>query len=253
MKKIFYILVSLFITTSVAAQGRVQDSLWQSANDNYAMGDFNSAIEDYNAIVEGGFESAKLYYNLGNSYYRVRNMGMAVVCYKRALKLEPSNRDAKANLAMAKARCVDKIEQVPEFMVVTWIKSIRDSLSSNSWAIITLIGLFLLSILFLLFRFSRNRGGAKLSFILSLIILCAVIISLLFSLSAYNKAKGGDDAVVISAVGSVKSSPSQDGSPVFILHEGTEVEILETLEGWSKIEISDGRQGWMKNSELEVI
>lgn len=255
MKRILYTLVVIVAATlSASAQNRVQDSLWQAGNDSYAMGNFTSAIESYNKILDGGYESAKLYYNLGNSYYRVKNMGKAVVYYKKALKLDPSNADAKANLAMAKARCVDKIEQVPEFMVVTWIKNVRDLLSSDSWAGIGIAAMVVLCIISLFFRYAIKRSrGKTVAFILWVVAFAVVVISFAFSVSAYNKAKGGEEAVVVSAVGSIKSSPSQDGNPIFILHEGTEVKLLETVEDWCKIEIADGRQGWVKSSDLEMI
>lgn len=255
MKKALYILLALVLaTSSVSAQNNVLDSLWQAGNDNYAMGNFNAAIESYSAIADKGYESANLYYNLGNSYYRAGNMGKAVVYYKKALKLEPSNADAKANLAMAKARCVDKIEQVPEFMVVTWVKKLRDTFSSDTWAYIGLVAVFFLCVIPLFFRYViKNGSGKRVAFILWLIVLVVVILSFAFSFSSYKKAKGGDEAVVVSAVGSIKSSPSQDGNPVFILHQGTDVKILETVEDWCKIEIADGRQGWVKSSDLEVI
>lgn len=254
MRKLVYIFLALVLAGSSAlAQNKILDSLWQAANDNYAMGHFSSAIDSYNAIYNSGYESAKLYYNLGNAYYRANNMGKAVLFYKKALKLEPSNVDAKANLAMAKARCVDKIEQVPEFMIVTWIRNVRDMLSSNAWCIIAVAAILMVAIISLLFRFFLGSRGRKIASVFWLIGILLFLISLCFSISLYNKAKGGGEAVVVSAVGSIKSSPSQDGNPVFILHEGTDVKMLEKIEDWCKIEIADGRQGWVKSSDLEVI
>lgn len=256
MKRLISYISALFFVftfTLASAENKVLDTLWQAGNDNYAMANFNAAIENFTAINENGYESAKLYYNLANSYYRNKEIGKSVLYYKKALKLDPSFSDAKANLAMAKARCVDKIDKVPEFMVVTWVKNIRNKLSSNAWAMLAIVLLALALILFLLLKFYWRGVAAKVAFVISIFLILLMLISLSFSISLYHRATLTNEGVVVSSVGGVKSSPSNDGNPIFILHEGSEFEILESVEGWCKIEIADGRQGWIKSSDIEVV
>lgn len=251
--KIIYLISLLLLAFEATAQTQLIDSLWRSGNDNYAMGNFNIAIDSYSAIEESGYESPALYYNLANNYYRERNIGKAVLFYEKTLKIDPSNKDAKSNLAMARARCVDKIESLPEFVVVTWVKNIRNSLSSNGWALFAIISfiLFLFGIVF--FLFSRSKRSKRLYIILSDIFFILLIISFSFAYSLYRNAKRSDSAIITSSVANVKSAPSNSGNSLFVLHEGTKVRLIESVEGWSKIEIADGREGWMLSEEFEVI
>jgi tetratricopeptide (TPR) repeat protein len=110
------------------------NSLWAKGNEAYSMGEFNNAIQCYSKIEKQGLVSAALYYNMGNAYYRLKENGKAILYYERTLKVDPANSDARINLQFAGAQTLDKIEEVPDFIFVTWIKNVRNSLSSNGWA-----------------------------------------------------------------------------------------------------------------------
>lgn len=234
-------------------QPRGLASIWKSAEDAYAMGDFDGAIKNYETLVSSGASSPSLFYNLGNAYYRKGSIGKSVLNYERALKLDPSDADARHNLEMARAHTLDKIDNVPEFILFSWVKNLKSSLSSNTWAIISLVFLALALALLLLFHFSRRSSSRKLFFIIAMICFLVVIISYLFSLSLARQASSSDTAIVVENIGSVKSAPSAGGNSIFVLHEGTRVKILEKVQDWSRVEISDGRQGWIKSSDIEII
>ena len=257
MKRFLLTLALACFATGLIAQEteapKSQAAIWKSAEEAYAVGDFDGAIREYQSLEKAGAVSSSLFYNLGNAFYRKGSVGKAILYYERALKLSPSDKDIRNNLDMARLQTLDKIDSVPQFILVEWVKNLRNKLSSNAWAIVSLILLALGVALLLLCKFGRTTSSRKLYFIIAMIFLLFTIFSFLFSLSLARQATGNDSAVVVENIGSVKSSPAAGGNSIFVLHEGTKVKILESVEQWSKIEIQDGRQGWIKTSDIEVI
>lgn len=251
MKRIFTLILLVFSLVNLYADEKGE--LWTKANDAYSMGQYETALNDYMEIEKNGYQSYKLYYNMGNAWYKTGNMGKAILYYEKALKLNPAGEDALNNLQIAKLQTLDKIDVLPEFIVSTWIKDIRNLMSSNGWGY-TAVGLFaVVCILLLLFKFAPTTGGRKLSFVLACVVFLFFIFAVLFAFSLRAKAKSEDNAVVMVPVSNVKSAPNSTGNNLFILHEGSKVEILEQAGKWCRIEISDGRQGWLEEKDIEVI
>lgn len=251
MKKIFAAFaLSILVWCGAMAQTA---SIWKSAEDAYTMGDFDGAIKNYESLLSSGASSASLFYNLGNAYYRKGIIGKSILNYERALKLDPSDDDARHNLELARTHTLDKIDNVPEFILFSWVRNLRISLSSNTWAVLSLVFLAVALALLLLFNFSRRSSSRKLFFIIAMICLLLMVLSYLFSLSLARQAGSSDTAIVVENIGSVKSAPAAGGNSIFVLHEGTKVKILEKVQDWSRVEISDGRQGWIKSSDIEII
>ncbi|MBQ8645129.1 MAG: tetratricopeptide repeat protein [Bacteroidales bacterium] len=251
MKRIFTLILLVFSLVNLYADEKGE--LWTKANDAYSMGQYETALNDYMEIEKNGYQSYRLYYNMGNAWYKTGNMGKAILYYEKALKLNPAGEDALNNLQIAKLQTLDKIDVLPEFIVSTWIKDIRNLMSSNGWGY-TAVGLFaVVCILLLLFKFAPTTGGRKLSFVLACVVFLFFIFAVLFAFSLRAKAKSEDNAVVMVPVSNVKSAPNSTGNNLFILHEGSKVEILEQAGKWCRIEISDGRQGWLEEKDIEVI
>ena len=257
MKRLLLTLVLACFATGLMAQEteapRSQAAIWKSAEEAYSVADYDSAIREYQSLEKSGAVSSSLFYNLGNSFYRKGNIGKAILYYERALKLEPADQDIKHNLEMARVHTLDKIDSVPQFILVEWVKNVRNKLSSNAWAIVSLIFLAISVALLLLYRFGRSISSRRVYFIIAMIMLALTLFSFLFSLGLARQASDTDTAIVVENIGSVKSAPAAGGNSIFVLHEGTKVKILESVEQWSKIEIQDGRQGWIKSSDIEVI
>ena len=257
MKRFLLTLALACFATGLIAQEteapKSQAAIWKSAEEAYSVGDFDGAIREYQSLEKAGAVSSSLFYNLGNAFYRKGSVGKAILYYERALKLDPADKDIRNNLDMARLQTLDKIDSVPQFILVEWVKNLRNKLSSNAWAIVSLILLALGVALLLLCKFGRSTSSRRLYFIIAMILLLFTIFSFLFSLSLARQATGNDTAVVVENIGSVKSSPAAGGNSIFVLHEGTKVKILESVEQWSRIEIQDGRQGWIKTSDIEVI
>ena len=244
------VLFGLFANaTSLVAEER-----WEAAAAAYQEGDWQAALDQYLALQQAGYASAALDYNIGNCYYKIGGyLGKSILYYERALLQDPAFEDAAFNLAMAQRQTVDQIEQIPEIYLVAVLHSIREKLSADAWAWCALL-LFAMTLLALfLFRYGNSRKLRKFAFAMMLVFLLLSIISGAFGLTAKEALLSDDAAVVTVPVSSVKSSPSATGNNLFVLHEGTKVEVLEDFGNWMRIELSDGRQGWIQKQEAEII
>ena len=230
------------------------DSLWNSANQAYMEGRWADAAADYELISGMGLESASLYCNTGDAYFKDGNVPMAILFYERALKLDPSYEDARYNLQLLNSTIQDRIDPVPDFILKVWAKDICYLMNSDAWAVCFIVLLALTLALALLFILGVTAAGRRTGFFTGIVTLLLAIASLSFSIWQKNDYMSADDAIVIRPVTSVKSSPSSEASTdLFILHEGTKVKILDKVGNWNNIELADGRQGWLLSKDLEII
>ena len=230
------------------------DSLWNSANQAYMEGRWADAAADYELISGMGLESAPLYCNTGDAYFKDGNVPMAILFYERALKLDPSYEDARYNLQLLNSTIQDRIDPVPDFILKVWAKDICYLMNSDAWAVCFIVFLALTLALALLFILGATAAGRRAGFFTGIVTLLLAIASLSFSFWQKNDYMSADDAIVIRPVTSVKSSPSSEASTdLFILHEGTKVKILDKVGNWNNIELADGRQGWLLSKDLEII
>ena len=242
----------LSLALPAAAQEDVS-SLWEKAGEAFAAGQWQNALNCYQMIEGEGLVSDDLYYNIGNTFLKLQDNAHAILYYERALKLNPSHADAAHNLEIVRQMTLDKIDEVPDFILVSWFHNLRQGLSANAWAWITLGLLLLAGILLTVFRSGAPRSLRKVSFILSCIVLVLAIFTFIFSLQQKRAVMRQDSAIVTAPVCSVKSSPAEGGKTVFVLHEGTKVRLLDDVGDWARIEIADGRQGWAQGSTFEII
>ena len=247
------LLVLLLSLAMPAAAQEDVSSLWEKAGEAFAAGQWQNALNCYQMIEGEGLESDDLYYNIGNTFLKLQDNAHAILYYERALKLNPSHADAAHNLEIVRQMTLDKIDEVPEFILVSWFHGLRQGLSANAWAWITLGLLLLAGVLLTVFRSGAPRSLRKVSFILSCIVLVLAIFTFIFSLQQKRAVTRQDSAIVTAPVCSVKSSPAEGGKTVFVLHEGTKVRLLDDVGDWAKIEIADGRQGWAQGSTFEII
>ena len=244
----------LMIPIASSAAENYPDSLWNAANEAYAQERWEDAVNDYTAITEASMESAPLWCNLGSAWYKSGNLGKAILCYERALKLDPSYEDARYNLELLNAMKLDRLESVPELILATWMKNLGRTLDSDSWAVCFLVFLVLTLAMVLLFILGSSATSRRAGFFTGVVCLLLAVASLSFSLWQKNEYMKADKAIIMKPVSSVKSSPSGDSAKdLFVLHEGTKVQVLDNVGGWSNIELSDGRQGWLPSSDIEII
>ena len=243
MKKII-LFISVIFTGSVT-QAQIADSLWEKANAAYAQGNFEEAIIAYKEIEGSGKVSSDLYFNMGNTYFKQQHLPEAILYYERANKLKPEDKDILHNLAIANARTLDKVEIIPDFIISTWIKNLRRAVDTDSWAVFSLFFLAASFLFFLLFFFARNVRLRKFSFFSAASFIVFIVICVIFAAEQKKEMLDHSEAIIFPAVVTVKSAPNQDGKDLFILHEGAKVVILEEVREWQRIQLLDGKEGWI--------
>lgn len=246
------ILMLLSPLASAAQPSSCADSLWNSAVAAYAEGDFERSCADFLAIESLGYSSAELYTNIADAFYKQRNLPSAILYYERALKLNPSYKDARYNVEIARQFVQDRIDSVPEFFLRSWARELCYSIPSNVWTVFFLILLAIFCIMTVLFFLSRRpvwRRTAFFSAIAAILLLIPCAANAVWQKEDFIRR---DTAIVFKTVCSAKSAPSGN-TDLFVLHEGTKVRVLEELGEWTNIALSDGREGWVKSADITVI
>lgn len=253
-KVVTVVTLLLSLGASMNIQAKDLDSLWTAGVQAYTDGKFSDASAAWTSIKESGQKSAKLYYNLGNAWFKQGNYPKAILNYERALRLDPSYSDARYNLEFTSNFVQDKIEPVPEFILKSVARKVCYVMGSNAWAVIFLVLLAAALMMGLLFLLGSSVGKRRAGFYCGIVLLLLSAGALSFSIWQKSDSVKTDTAIVMSPVSSVKSSPSSGSSKdLFVIHEGTKVTILDEVGSWKNIALADGRQGWITSNELEVI
>ncbi len=229
------------------------DSLYLVANSLYQQGQYELALEQYNAVILSGKESADLYYNMGNAAYRSNSIGHSILYYEKALKLEPSHEDALHNLDFVSRYRLDTFEQVPVLFLGAWITGFVQLFPEQIWSILALLFFIFTLAGLLIYLFSRRMLLKKSAFISGLVALLMFVITLFAALSRHRDIVNPDTAIILAPSVVVRSSPSESGTELFILHEGTKVKVNEEVSGWQNIKVIDGREGWILADDFEAI
>lgn len=239
--------------TMEAAEQLASEVLWDQANTAYINNDYHQAEELYLTILQRGERSAKLYFNLANAYFKREELGQAILYYHRALRLQPGDEDIRYNLSVAEARTKDTIDQIPDFFFTEWMRSIRHLMSANAWTAWSLIWFAVMLGALLFYLLSARLMLRKAGFYATLISLLCFIASTIFASGQSREQQSQSEAIVMSSSAAVKSSPDRSATDLFILHEGTKVEITNSLENWCEVMIADGKKGWTERSKIEII
>lgn len=251
MKIRFLLIVMMFFVCSLRAQ--TTEQLWNDANTAYINGNYAEAVRGYEAIHAQGLESAKLYLNLGNAYYKQGRIGKAILDYNRALKLSPSDEDVLYNLSIANAYVQDKIEVVPTFFLKRWMNALQSSCSGNGWAVWSVLFFVLAVGCAVVYLLSEGMVWRKGGFYGAI----AAVLLFAFSFSSAARSKRQAlhprSAIVMSSAAPVKSSPDKGSKDIFVLHEGTQVTVRDSLGDYREIVIADGNKGWILTSAIEMI
>ena len=219
----------------------------------YIKNDFASAIQIYESLLQQG-EAPEIYYNLGNCYYITDDIARAILNYERALLLSPGNADIRANLEIARSKAIDKVTPVPEIFFITWIKSLVNSQSSDAWARTGIISFLLLLVSLAIFFFTQHIKWKKIGFSAAILFLIVTVLSNLFASQQKSYLTNRNDAIILSPSVTVRSTPSESGTSLFVLHEGRKVEIKDnSMREWKEIRLEDGKVGWVPSSSIEVI
>ena len=246
-------ILSLILTLGFAAVYAQNTELFEQATSAYNEGEYQEAIENYMEIIGNGEHSSALYYNLGNCYYKLNQIAPSIYYYEKALLLSPGDKEIKNNLAYAQQMTIDAIEPAPETGLTRIYNSIIGLLSFDQWAYLAVILVVLFVLSYLAYYFLRYSSHKRVSFIVSIISLIAAIISVSFAFVQFNHYNSEQPAIVFAQECLVKSEPNNRSSEVFLLHEGTKVRVLDELEDFRKIELADGKIGWVHQDEIKLL
>lgn len=224
-----------------------------SGDSAYIKNDYATAIQIYESLLKKG-EAAEIYYNLGNCYYKAGDVAKAILNYERALLLQPGNSDIRANLEIARGKTIDKVEPVPELFLLTWIKAVINSMGINSWAILGIIFFILFIVSLYFFFFSKKIFLKKSGFICGSFFLFLTILANIFAFYQKDTLENRSAAIVMSPSVTVRSTPNESGTSLFILHEGSKTTIKDnSMKEWKEIHLEDGKVGWVKSVDIEII
>jgi len=252
MKRIIILFVAIASTCVACFASSASDSL-SKANDLYAKKKYADALVIYKALNKSNYQSATLLFNTGNAYYKTNDFVNAILFYERALLLDPNNEDIKFNLEVARTNQVDKLAVIPEFFLTSWFTVAAGILSSNSWAILSLVLFTGALVLAYLFLFSQSVVQKRSLFSAIILVLLLSGTTLYVSSFQDKRLTQKKAAILMTASVTAKSSPDDAGTDLFVIHEGLKVTMIDKVSGWVKIKLSNGSVGWLKMTDVEVI
>lgn len=246
-------LITTILVLLIAVSAYSQDSLLVKANQQYTDGNYEQAIESYQQILNSNMESAEVYYNLGNAFYKTRQYTRSIISYERAKLLAPNDEDIQFNLEIANQHVVDAIEPLPRVFFIRWWNNLSNKFSADGWAKISVISFILTLILAGFFFFSTSAGLKRTSFWVGIFVIAISVFSYNFAARQEKRMTRHRFAIITQPSATVKSSPSEGGTDLFLIHEGLKVEIKDSLGTWKQIRLADGNQGWLPDSSMEKI
>lgn len=224
-----------------------------NADTEYSKGNYQQAITDYEELLKKS-ESADLYYNLGNAYYRTDNITRAILSYERALLLNPADDDIRFNLQMARSKTIDKLSTKSELFFFSWWRSLVNLLNVDGWAWLAIISISIALLLVLLYLFSTIVILRKVGFFCGVFFFVLFLLSNIFAAQQKSALFNRNGAIVIAPSAIIKQTPSAGSSDQSVIHEGTRVDITDsTMKDWVGVRLADGRQGWLLVSQIERI
>ncbi|MGB6267678.1 MAG: SH3 domain-containing protein, partial [Olleya sp.] len=213
----------------------------------------SEAITKYESILDTKQHSADLYYNLGNAHYKLNNIAPSIYYYEKALQLKPNDKEVLNNIAYAKNMTVDAIQTVPQLGLSRLFNKVTHTLSYDSWAKLAIALMVVFVMLFLLYYFTFSTTTKRLTFVLSFVFLFLSLASVGLAFQKQTLDKKNNPAIVFAQETKVKTEPNLGSTDAFVLHEGTKVQVIDTISNWKKIKIDDGKTGWIISDDIKLL
>jgi len=244
----------LFLALPVFSYGSdATTALFQKGNQQYAKGQYQQAVQSYRQILNDGYQSAIIYFNLGNAYYKLDDIPSAILYFEKAHKINPSDDDINFNIKLANSKTTDKLVQVPEFFVTSWWHSFILCLSASTLALISILLLLAGFGILILYLFTNSVGIKKSSFYSGIVLISLGIVVIFIANRQVDYFDHHHQAIIFSSSVTAKSSPDAAAKQLFVVHEGTKVNVMETNAGWIEIELPNGDAGWIAASDVKEI
>lgn len=251
MKK--YLIIPIFLILAIELFALNAADEFKKANEYFNKGDYQKASSLYQTLIDSGYKESEIYYNLGNSYFRLGSITYAILNYERAKRLDPTDDDIDFNLKIANLKIVDKFEPVPKLFIIEWYESVVNLFYSGSWGIIIISSIWVFFICILLLLFMKLPGLRKFISLLAFISLTLFFISGILGYYSYKHENSKNQGIIFNPSVYVKSAPDPGSTDLFILHEGTKVIVMEYIDKWIQIKVENGNVGWIKRNEIEII
>lgn len=247
MKHVIFMITGLliFIIGLEAIDVKEEKLVYERALTEYQNNNFEESFELFQKLIASGYSSFQLYYNTGNAAFKTGDIAEAILNYEKALLIKPFNEDARYNLEIAKTYTLDKLEVIPEVFFIRWFKLFSLLLHTNTWSIISLACFTLSLILLAVFLFSARYKLKKQTFLVAVVLFVISLLSFALSLTNKSLTLNNKEAIVFEPVVTGTSSPGTGGNELFVIHEGTKVEVEDRLGEWYEIRLSDGTVGWI--------
>lgn len=249
MKNISYILIFLLSTLAFAQNNQ----LFDEANALYNEANYTEALEKYKTILDSGEHSAELYFNIANAHYKLNHIAPSIYYYEKAMLLNPNDKDIQNNIAFARNMTVDAIDTVPEVGISKLIKNITNVMSFDAWSKLAITCIVLFVLLFIAYYFTYSTSKKRFAFVTSNLSLFLALVSLVFAFHKFKLVNNDQPAIVFAQETKIKSEPNLRSAEAFVLHEGTKVQVLDTVSNWKKIKLSDGKMGWIMNDDIKML
>ena len=247
---LIFTLFTFFFFKSFAQSGA--EYFIEQGNLAYRNGDYEKSLEWYQKILDTGYESGTVYYNMGNCCYKLDKIGFAVLYYEKAIKLMPGDSEIKFNLDLTNLKVLDRVDLLPRFLLFNWWDAVKYFFSLRELTYLVIIVYVIISITLIIYFFIKTEHFRRIVFSLFIVSL-ALLLFWTFILILNIKDTKNIEAVVVSKVVIVESAPEESSTNVFILHEGIKVKLTDQRGEWAKIELRDGKSGWMKFTNIRVI
>ncbi|GEQ84994.1 BatE protein [Patiriisocius marinistellae] len=249
MKQLLYITVLLFSVIGMAQN----EALFNQGKDNYKAEKYSEAITNWKQIVDKGNHSAELYFNLGNAYYKLNQIGPSIYYYEKAQQLAPNDKEIKVNLAFAENAKVDVIEPLPKTVFSKWYNNIASVFTYEGWATATVVFSMLFVGFFLLYYFNISEGKKRLFFTSAIVCVFLLIGGLSMAYLTFADVQNNKPAIVFAESVEIKTAPKMNSAAAFTLHEGTKVQVLDSDGDWLRISLADGKDGWIPKTDLKLL
>ncbi len=250
MKKHIVVLFALVMSLGIYAQ---EATTFDKATEAYNDGEYQKAIDLYLDILESGKHSAELYFNLGNCYYKLDEIGPSIYFYEKALLLKPQDAEILDNLRFAENMRLDAIEEMPKTAMAKLHDTVVLAWSFDQWAIIAIVMLSLFVTGYITYYLLYSATKKRIAFISGTLALFLAVFALAMAYLAFQDFTTKNPAIIFEREVAVTSEPNQRSEKVFVLHEGTKVNVMDTLENWHKIKIADGQTGWIPSESLRLV
>ncbi|MDP9077462.1 MAG: tetratricopeptide repeat protein [Bacteroidota bacterium] len=253
LKRTLYILIAFVIPSITFGQGSSQQALFASGNASYNKGQYKEALATYQKALNSGYESAALYFNIGNAYYKTGEIPSALLYYGKAHRLSPGDEDINFNIKFLNQKTTDKIDEAPEFFVTKWWHGVILGISANGLGWLSIAFVLLASGILILYFFTGSIAIKKTSFYGAITLFALGAFTIFIAGMQESYFSGHKEAIVFSPSVIVKSGPGEKAGSLFVIHEGTKVNVLDDNNGWLKIKLANGSEGWIKMSDAKEI